>query len=118
MWTLDRLFSIPELKNHPTFKGGTSPLKVYRIIERFSEDIDVSIEKDFLGFDRERDPEKAPSKKKLWAAVEALGNACAKYVQDNLLTALRESITRELGTDQGWRVFPDEKDPDGQTLLF
>ncbi|MGK5085032.1 nucleotidyl transferase AbiEii/AbiGii toxin family protein [Bdellovibrionota bacterium FG-1] len=54
VWTLDRLFSLPELKSHLTFKGGTSLSKVYRIIERFSEDIDLSIEKDFLGFDKKK----------------------------------------------------------------
>jgi len=51
VWTLDRLFSIPELKSRLTFKGGTSLSKVYGLIVRFSEDIDVSIEREFLGFD-------------------------------------------------------------------
>ncbi len=118
VWTLERLFSIPELKTHLTFKGGTSLSKVYRVIERFSEDIDVSIEKDFLGFDHAKDPEKASSKKKTRAAVEALGQACADYVQNKMLTTLRTSIAIELGTDKGWNIVVDEKDPDGQTLLF
>src|SRR6516162_3397591 len=60
VWTLERLFSLADLKNHLTFKGGTSLSKVYSVIERFSEDIDLSIEKEFFGFD----PEKAESKKK------------------------------------------------------
>jgi len=64
VWTLDRLFSIAELKTHLTFKGGTSLSKVYRIIERFSEDVDVSIEKEFLGFGHDKDPEKASSRRK------------------------------------------------------
>jgi len=118
VWTLDRLFSIQELKSHLTFKGGTSLSKVYRIIERFSEDIDVSIEKDFLGFDRERDPEKALSKKKQRAAIEALGNACSEYVKGKLLMALRDSIAADLGTTEGWNIVFDQNDPDGQTLLF
>ena len=41
VWMLKRLFSLDDLKNHLTFKGGTSLSKVYRIIQRFSEDIDV-----------------------------------------------------------------------------
>ena len=32
------------------FKGGTSLSKCYHLIQRFSEDIDLSIERDFLGF--------------------------------------------------------------------
>ncbi len=118
VWTLERLFSIPELKQHLTFKGGTSLSKVYRVIERFSEDIDVSIEKDFLGFTHEKDPEKAASKKKKRAAVEALGNACSEYVQNKMLVELHSLITKELGTEKGWRIVVDKNDPDGQTLLF
>src|SRR3954447_21548042 len=70
VWTLERLFSLEELKSHLTFKGGTSLSKVYGIIQRFSEDIDVSIEKEFLGFDKTNDPEMAVSKKKQRAAIE------------------------------------------------
>ena len=33
VWTLDRLFSLPELKPHLTFKGGTSLSKIYGIID-------------------------------------------------------------------------------------
>lgn len=55
VWTLARLFSLSDLKSHLTFKGGTSLSKVYKLIERFSEDIDISIEKDFFGFDEAHD---------------------------------------------------------------
>ncbi len=33
-----------------TFKGGTSLSKIYGLINRFSEDIDVSIDREYLGF--------------------------------------------------------------------
>jgi len=38
VWILERLFSLPDLNDHLTFKGGTSLSKVYGIIQRFSED--------------------------------------------------------------------------------
>jgi predicted nucleotidyltransferase component of viral defense system len=41
-WVLDRLFQQPELARLLMFKGGTSLSKVYRLIERFSEDIDLT----------------------------------------------------------------------------
>ena len=75
MWTLERMFAIEELRPHLTFKGGTSLSKVFRIIDRFSEDIDLSIEKDFFGFNKENDPEKAGSRKKREAALEGLSTA-------------------------------------------
>ena len=56
-WTLKHLFAIkdiPELR----FKGGTSLSKVFRLIDRFSEDIDISINRTALGFSGDRDPAK------------------------------------------------------------
>lgn len=117
VWTLERLFSIDELKSHLTFKGGTSLSKVYGLIERFSEDIDVSIEKDFLGFNTpEKDPEQIKGSNKQKRALEDLAKACANYVQNEMATLLKKSITEELGTDKGWQLIPDKKDP--QALLF
>lgn len=37
---------------HFVFKGGTSLSKSWGIIERFSEDIDLAIDREFLGYDR------------------------------------------------------------------
>jgi len=117
VWTLERLFAIDDLKSHLTFKGGTSLSKVYGLIERFSEDIDVSIEKDFLGFQAEdKDPDKAKTKNKQRAALEALSSACASYVQNEMATALKEKIADSLGTTKGWNLLPDDKD--SQALVF
>ena len=38
---------------HFVFKGGTSLGKAYHLIDRFSEDIDLAIDRKFLGFDGE-----------------------------------------------------------------
>ena len=38
---------------HIVFKGGTSLSKAWNIIERFSEDIDIAIDRKFFGFDGE-----------------------------------------------------------------
>lgn len=43
-WVLDRLFSTPTLASLLMFKGGTSLSKVYHLIERFSEDIDLILD--------------------------------------------------------------------------
>jgi len=73
VWVLERLFSLQGLKSYLTFKGGTSLSKVYGVIQRFSEDIDLSIEKEFLGFTREKDPERADDEFKMfWKAIEQI----------------------------------------------
>lgn len=43
-WTLKRLFSDAELQKILCFKGGTSLSKVFKVIERFSEDIDLILD--------------------------------------------------------------------------
>lgn len=47
---LRALFALPYTE-YLSFKGGTSLSKCYNLIERFSEDIDIAIQRDFLGFD-------------------------------------------------------------------
>ena len=118
VWILERLFSLEKMKSRLTFKGGTSLSKVYGMIDRFSEDIDLSIERDFLGFGPPSDPENAPSKKKQSAVLDKLSKACSNYVQTEMLDDLKEAIAAKLGITEGWRLFSDQDDPDAQTLLF
>ena len=118
VWVLERLFSLEKMKSHLTFKGGTSLSKVYGLIDRFSEDIDLSIEREFFGFGAPSDPENAPSKKKQRAILDNLLKVCSHYVQTQMLGDLEDAIAAKLGTTEGWRVFSDQEDPDAQTLLF
>jgi hypothetical protein len=54
-WTLERLFS-SALEPHVIFKGGTSLSKCYNMIDRFSEDIDLTLSKKYIGITSENDP--------------------------------------------------------------
>ena len=49
-WTLKHLFGLGPSPAQLIFKGGTSLSKAYAVIERFSEDIDVSLSREDLGF--------------------------------------------------------------------
>ncbi len=48
---LDHLFNKSEFKNDIYFKGGTSLSKCYKVIKRFSEDIDLILDWRILGYD-------------------------------------------------------------------
>lgn len=48
--TLAILFEL-EIGEHLVFKGGTSLSKAWKIIERFSEDIDLAVDRSFFGFE-------------------------------------------------------------------
>ena len=52
MWVtavLRALFALPYVENL-SFKGGTSLSKCWNLIERFSEDIDIAMNREFFGF--------------------------------------------------------------------
>lgn len=118
VWVLERLFSLEKLKPYLTFMGGTSLSKIYGLIDRFSEDIDLSIEREFFGFGAPHDPENASSKKKQNAIIGSLSKACSTYVQTQMLADLKDAFADKLGVTGGWQVFIDKEDPDAQTLLF
>jgi predicted nucleotidyltransferase component of viral defense system len=46
---LRAMFSLPYAE-HISFKGGTSLSKCWHLIDRFSEDIDIAIDREYLGF--------------------------------------------------------------------
>ena len=60
-WTLRELFRLPGVGEHLTFKGGTSLSKAWKLIQRFSEDIDLVVDKEVLGFGGHAAPDKAPA---------------------------------------------------------
>ena len=61
-WTLRELFTAPGIGDHLTFKGGTSLSKAWKLVQRFSEDIDLIVDKEILGFGGDAAPDKAPCK--------------------------------------------------------
>jgi hypothetical protein len=117
-WTLRELFGLPELGPHFTFKGGTSLSKAWRLIERFSEDIDVVIERDFLGFGGERSPERATSRNKQRERLAALRGACRSLISESLTPVLTARIGERWPARDDWSLEADPGDPDAQTLLF
>ena len=117
-WTLGKLFDLPEWGQHLTFKGGTSLSKCWNLIERFSEDIDIVIDRDALGFGGESAPEQAPSKKQRTKLLKALKEACQQCISDQIQPTLIESISSDLPDTLEWSLEPDPDDPDKQTLLL
>src|SRR6202142_4487796 len=117
-WTLKELFGLPTIGEHLIFKGGTSLSKVFKVIERFSEDVDVSIDRSFLGFGGANEPEAGASNKEKQRRIEALNAACQRKIGGDLLTALQAAIKSKVRHDDTWSLHSDDDDPDMQTLLF
>jgi hypothetical protein len=94
-WLLGVLFSHTELGEHLVFKGGTALSKVAHAIERFSEDIDLSLSPALLGID-EAEVEAAVSRAQRDRWMERLEAECTRvvnsYVQPILETAIRTAL--------------------------
>ena len=73
-----------ELSNHIIFKGGTSLSKNGNLIERFSEDIDLSVNYEYFGLTDE------PTKKQL----KKLRKASSLFVREALVNTLASQIER------------------------
>ena len=97
------------------FKGGTSLSKAYGLIERFSEDIDITVFRDDLDQPASIAELESLSKKKRRARLDAIRDACRAEVTG----PLREFLNAQLADATGGtgRIETDEADPDGQTLL-
>jgi hypothetical protein len=95
-WTLNLLNEIPELKGNITFKGGTSLSKAWGLIERFSEDIDIAINRKVFGQEPPHGAENAISNTQRKTRLEELEDKSAKFIKEVLLPILHEKITVHL----------------------
>lgn len=117
-WILEKLFSLPDIGNGLTFKGGTSLSKGWKLIERFSEDIDIVIDRTLLGFAGDQSPDSAPSDKQTKKRLESLSHAAQSFVMETLQPALLNAINTNMRAGLDWSLEQDTDDPQNQSLLF
>ena len=94
---LQLVFALPIAK-HLVFKGGTSLSKVWKVIRRFSEDIDLAIDPSIWGFEGDL------TKKQ----IKRLRKASSIFVRDELSHSLQEAVS-EASMEKRLQV---EADPD------
>jgi len=122
-WTLDALFNELEAGGpRLLFKGGTSLSKGYGLIERFSEDIDITVFREDIGQPASVEELEALSGKKRNNRLDAIKAACQEYIHgpmlEQLSALLRQTLqTANLKADRA-RVEADPDDPDRQSLLL
>ncbi len=122
-WTLDALFNELEAGGpRLLFKGGTSLSKGYGLIERFSEDIDITVFREDIGQPATVEELEALSGKKRNARLDSIKAACQEYIQGQMLERLSELMQQTLESANlsanRARVESDPVDPDGQSLLL
>ena len=108
-WTLRELFRLRGWGTHLLFKGGTSLSKAWQLIRRFSEDIDIVVDREFLGF---------PGDHSLGAKqLKKLRRVCHERVRGELRDLLEQRIKETLGAGAG-ELTGDPATPGEPTLLF
>jgi len=117
-WMLRAVFNLPKVGNRITFKGGTSLSKAWGLIDRFSEDIDLVVDKDALGFAGDASPDRATGSNERRRRLDKLMETCRVWVQGDLQSALDQRIAELFGTREGWKLEVDPDMADGQCLLF
>jgi hypothetical protein len=119
-WTLGRIFELEAVAPHVVFKGGTSLSKVFGAIQRFSEDIDLAVSPQALGF-AAAELDEAPSASQRRKRVQALEAECERCVSERFRAALEAAIAARLGVPRqadSWLRFEIDALAGTPNLLF
>ncbi|XZE19372.1 nucleotidyl transferase AbiEii/AbiGii toxin family protein [Pirellulaceae bacterium SH449] len=117
-WVLSTLFR-SSFADQLVFKGGTSLSKVFNAVDRFSEDIDLSLSPEFLGL-----PVPSPSRNQANKWMTRAEAACTDAVRDSIQPELVRLMERDLtaasvafsGDEQ--LVFEIDRQSNSPVLLF
>lgn len=108
-WALEFLFKMPN-RLPMAFKGGTSLSKAFRVIDRFSEDVDITI--DYKAFDCEDPFTEGVSKTKIKNISEQIKTQVTQHIR-SIVIPYYQHIIAEQFKENAPTV---ELDEDGETL--
>ena len=96
------------------FKGGTSLSKVFGVIDRFSEDLDLSVSPAFLNL-----PEAGTSRNQANKWMTKAEAACGIAVQNQIAPVLEAAVANVLGKrEAAWFEFLTDPGTHSPVLLF
>ena len=104
---LKAIFCLP-CSNCLVFKGGTSLSKGWNLIERFSEDCDLAIDRTFLGFGKVLNGTQR----------NKLRKASKKFIEGTLVDEIREALDNFGLSEQYDLVVPETNDTDKDPVEF
>lgn len=89
-WVVQALAAIFELEIAPylVFKGGTSLSKAWKLIERFSEDVDLAVDRSFFGFEGDLSKKQRTQLRKAaskYISTTFINELEAKFIEKGLL---------------------------------
>lgn len=112
-WLLGLLFN-SEFSGSLVFKGGTSLSKVFGVIERFSEDIDLSLSPEFLQL-----PEAGRSRNQANKWIRKAEAACGVTVRSEIMPVLEQAVASVIGANEKtWFEFRTDPQANSPVILF
>jgi predicted nucleotidyltransferase component of viral defense system len=118
-YMLDTLFNRIKHNHKIMFKGGTSLSKCYKLIDRFSEDIDISLNMADLGFENEKSPHNIANNESKSAAKRAIENlkmAGEEFIKSKILVLLRDTLNKDFLSKDDWDLVIDKDNV--ENILF
>ena len=91
-----RVLFVQPYAEHLSFKGGTSLSKAWHIIERFSEDIDIALSREYLGFSGELSRTQVSDK---------LRRAACSFVREKMQNDVRKGLIALGITEDKFKVY-------------
>lgn len=113
---LDRVMALPGIGQHITFKGGTSLSKAHKITERFSEDVDLVVDRSVLGLPDDGIPGPHHSPRQQKERAKKVAKACYAWAGSTLLPALREAIGAQL-PGSNWKLSLEPASDNHETVI-
>ncbi len=101
VWVLKRISRL-EISKHLCFRGGTSLSKVHGVIDRFSEDIDLGIDRSFFDFDN-KELEQCTTSSQADRVLRNLNRRTRQYLKDELTPTLRKEFSKRL-CENDWEI--------------
>lgn len=106
-FVLNYLLNKSKYKDYFIFKGGTSLSKCYDVIKRFSEDVDLILKWDFIGF-KDEDVYRNRSKNQDDKFEATMNEKGANFIQNELKQDLIDNLANKI---DGVEILSDINDP-------
>ncbi|QGZ97316.1 nucleotidyl transferase AbiEii/AbiGii toxin family protein [Mycoplasma sp. NEAQ87857] len=111
---LKYLFNDFKYKDRIVFKGGTCLSKVYKLINRFSEDIDIALDWTLMGYGKD-EPYDHRSKRQQEMFNDRLNNDTQTFIREEMLPIIKNDLSKML-KGKKYKLYIDPKD--GHTIRF
>jgi len=99
-WILKQIAEIPELRGEITFKGGTSLSKGWGLLDRFSEDLDLAVNRRVLGTHFTSSFEEPLTTSQRKKRLSELQKASLFYVTNEFISLLQSKIETLLSSTE------------------